>query len=66
LRVADIWACYKQCGEDGAFYLTQSLPNPDGWKWRCDMRDPDGYLIEVGRYTEIALDWFKNDATQKL
>jgi len=22
------------------------------------MRDPDGYLIEVGQYTEIALDWF--------
>jgi len=24
------------------------------------MRDPDGYLIEVGQYTQIALDWFKN------
>jgi len=24
------------------------------------MRDPDGYLIEVGQYTEIALDWFNN------
>jgi hypothetical protein len=22
------------------------------------MRDPDGYLIEVGQYTEIAIDWF--------
>jgi len=22
------------------------------------MRDPDGYLIEVGQYTQIALDWF--------
>jgi len=22
------------------------------------MSDPDGYLIEVGQYTEIALDWF--------
>ncbi len=33
-----------------------------GWEWRCYMRDPDGYLIEVGQYTEIALDWFKNDA----
>jgi len=24
------------------------------------MRDPDGYLIEVGQYTEIALDYFNN------
>jgi hypothetical protein len=24
------------------------------------MRDPDGYLIEVGQYTKIALDWFNN------
>jgi len=24
------------------------------------MRDPDGYVIEVGQYTEIALDWFNN------
>jgi len=22
------------------------------------MRDPDGYLIEVGQYTQLALDWF--------
>jgi hypothetical protein len=25
-----------------------------------DGRDPDGYLIEVGQYTKIALDWFNN------
>jgi len=24
------------------------------------MRDPDGYLIEVGQYTQIAVDWFHN------
>jgi len=24
------------------------------------MRDPDGYLIEVGQYTQFALDWFNN------
>jgi hypothetical protein len=23
------------------------------------MRDPDGYLIEIGQYTQVALDWFK-------
>jgi len=22
------------------------------------MRDPDGYLIKVGQYTQVALDWF--------
>jgi len=24
------------------------------------LRDPDGHLIEVGQYTETALDWFNN------
>jgi hypothetical protein len=28
------------------------------------MRDPDGYLIEVGQYTQMALDHFKNDARE--
>jgi len=59
LRVADIWACCKQWGDKGAFFLTEPLDN-HGWKCRCYMRDPDGYLIEVGRYTQVALDWFKN------
>jgi catechol 2,3-dioxygenase-like lactoylglutathione lyase family enzyme len=59
LRVADIWACYKQWGDKGAFFLTEPLDNR-GWEWRCYMRDPDGYLIEVGQYTEIALNWFNN------
>jgi len=27
------------------------------------MRDPDGYLIEVGQYTQMALDRFKNNVT---
>jgi len=26
------------------------------------MRDPDGYLIEVGQYTHLALDQFKKYA----
>jgi hypothetical protein len=26
------------------------------------MRDPDGYLIEVGQYTQLALDHFKRYA----
>jgi hypothetical protein len=34
LRVADIWACYKQWGDKGAFFLTQPLNN-HGWEWRA-------------------------------
>jgi hypothetical protein len=63
LRVADIWACYKQWGDKGAFFLTEPLDN-HGWEWRCYMRDPDGYLIEVGQYTQMALDRFKNYASE--
>ena len=59
LRVADIWACYKQWGDKGATFLTEPLKNPDGWEWRCYIRDPDGYIIEVVRYTQLALDQFK-------
>ena len=60
LRVADIWACYKEWGSKGAFFITEPLPNPDGWEWRCYMRDPDGYIIEVGQYTQLAIDWFNS------
>jgi catechol 2,3-dioxygenase-like lactoylglutathione lyase family enzyme len=59
LRVADIWACYKEWRGKGASFLTEPLDN-HGWEWRCYMRDPDGYLIEVGQYTQLALDRFQN------
>ena len=59
LCVADIWACYSEWGDKGAFFLTERLDN-HRWEWRCHMRDPDGYLIEVGQYAEIALGWSKN------
>jgi hypothetical protein len=42
LRVAGIWTCYKQWGDKGATFLTEPLKIPDGWKWRCYMRDPTG------------------------
>ncbi|HEY6264791.1 MAG TPA: hypothetical protein VIW93_08320 [Candidatus Acidoferrum sp.] len=58
LRVADIWAGRA----NGAVFLTEPLDN-HGWEWRCYMRDPDGYLIEVGQYTQMSLDRFKNYAT---
>jgi len=62
LRVADIWACYRQWRAKGAVFITEPLANPDGWEWRCYMRDPDGYIIEVGQYTQLAIDHFKEYA----
>jgi hypothetical protein len=36
------------------------MGNPDGWEWRCCMRDPDGHIIEVGPCTQLAIDWFES------
>jgi catechol 2,3-dioxygenase-like lactoylglutathione lyase family enzyme len=58
LRVADIWACYAQWKAKGAPFLTEPLDN-HGHELRCYMRDPDGYLIEVGQYSEMALKNFE-------
>ncbi len=60
LRVADVWACYKEWGGKGASFITEPIPNPDGWELRCYMRDFDGYIIEVGQYTQLAIDWFNS------
>jgi catechol 2,3-dioxygenase-like lactoylglutathione lyase family enzyme len=57
LRVADIWNCYKKWKAKGAEFLTEPLDN-HGRETRCYMRDPDGYLIEVGQYTEAAIESF--------
>jgi catechol 2,3-dioxygenase-like lactoylglutathione lyase family enzyme len=62
LRVADVWACYKQWRAKGAHFLTEPLDN-HGSEWRCYMRDPDGYIIEVGQYTQKAIDRFKEYAS---
>ena len=62
LRVADVWACYRQWKAKGAEFLTEPLDNPldnHGHETRCYMRDPDGYLIEVAQYTQAAIDNFK-------
>jgi len=47
-------------------FITEPLANPDGWEWRCYMRDPDGYIIEVGQYTQLALEHFKKYANSEL
>lgn len=47
IRVADIWSCYKEWRERGAEFLTE--PKEHQSEIRCYMRDPDGYIIEVGQ-----------------
>jgi catechol 2,3-dioxygenase-like lactoylglutathione lyase family enzyme len=49
LRVADIQACYEDWSSKGADFVTP--PMDRGAEIRCYMRDPDGYLIEVGQST---------------
>jgi len=51
IRVADIAACYRQWSSKGARFLTPTKDH--GGEIRCYMRDPDGYLIEVGQATGI-------------
>ena len=47
IRVADVQACYEDWRNKGAHFLTE--PKDHGAEIRCYMRDPDGYLIEVGQ-----------------
>lgn len=47
IRVADIQSCYEQWRSRGAQFLTE--PKDHGFEFRCYMRDPDGYIIEVGQ-----------------
>ena len=51
LRVADIDACYREWSDRGAAFLTPPIDR--GAEIRCYMRDPDGYLIEVGQSTGV-------------
>jgi catechol 2,3-dioxygenase-like lactoylglutathione lyase family enzyme len=62
LRVADIRACYSKWKAKGAEFLTEPLDN-HGHELRCYMRDPDGYLIEVGQYSEEAIERFNEYIT---
>ena len=49
IRVADIEAVYKEWSARGAEFLTPPIPRET--EIRCYIRDPDGYLIEVGQTT---------------
>jgi lactoylglutathione lyase len=49
LRVTDIMHCYNVWSSRGAKFITE--PKVHATELRCYMRDPDGYLIEVGQTT---------------
>jgi putative intracellular protease/amidase/predicted enzyme related to lactoylglutathione lyase len=51
IRVADIHACYKLWKSRGAEFITEPIPKYG--ETRCYIRDPDGYIIEVGQSTEL-------------
>jgi catechol 2,3-dioxygenase-like lactoylglutathione lyase family enzyme len=51
LRVADIQACYERWRSKGAEFVTPPIDR--GAEIRCYMRDPDGYMIEVGQSTGL-------------
>jgi catechol 2,3-dioxygenase-like lactoylglutathione lyase family enzyme len=46
-RVADIQACYALWKSRGAEFITEPLDKYG--ETRCYIRDPDGYIIEVGQ-----------------
>lgn len=46
-RVADIQACYQLWRSQGAEFITE--PKDKYGETRCYIRDPDGYIIEVGQ-----------------
>jgi predicted enzyme related to lactoylglutathione lyase len=49
IRVTDIWASYNEWQSRGAKFITE--PKDHGLEIRCYLRDPDGYIIEVGQTT---------------
>jgi len=51
IRVADIQACYNLWKSRGAEFITEPIPKYG--ETRCYIRDPDGYIIEVGQSTAL-------------
>lgn len=51
IRVNDVRAVYADWRARGGEFLTE--PKDHGGEIRCYLRDPDGYLIEVGQGTGI-------------
>jgi catechol 2,3-dioxygenase-like lactoylglutathione lyase family enzyme len=55
IRVKDIHAVYAEWSARGAQFVTP--PKQHQYEIRCYIRDPDGYLIEVGQTTDPDGDW---------
>ncbi|WP_320066788.1 VOC family protein [Micromonospora sp. RTGN7] len=51
VRVTDVHAVYELWRSRGGRFLTE--PKDHGVEIRCYLRDPDGYLIELGQGTGI-------------
>jgi catechol 2,3-dioxygenase-like lactoylglutathione lyase family enzyme len=49
VRVADILTFYEEARAQGATFVTEPLDRKA--EIRCYLRDPDGYLIEIGQAT---------------
>ena len=56
IRVTDIQAVYAEWSARGAQFLTP--PKQHQYEIRCYIRDPDGYIIEVGQTTDPRGDWW--------
>ena len=54
-RVKDIEAVHAEWSAKGAQFLTP--PKQHQFEKRCYIRDPDGYIIEVGQTTDPEGDW---------
>ena len=59
IRVPDIHAVYAEWSARGAQFLTP--PKQHKYEIRCYIRDPDGYIIEVGQTTDSQGDWWPAD-----
>jgi catechol 2,3-dioxygenase-like lactoylglutathione lyase family enzyme len=63
VRVKDMAAVYFEWRARGAQFLTP--PKQHEYEIRCYIRDPDGYLIEVGQTTDPRHDWSPADWVSK-
>ena len=59
IRVKDIATVYADWSARGAQFLTP--PKQHQYEIRCYIRDPDGYIIEVGQTTDPQGDWWPAD-----
>ena len=59
IRVADIRAVYAEWSARGAQFLTP--PKQREYEIRSYIRDPNGYIIEVGQTTDPQGDWWPTE-----